>query len=542
MLNSAGSGSFSNVISALDWIVANKATYGIEAANLSLGADGCNNGTDLTSQAIQRAVAAGIVVAVAAGNAGPGTCTVGTPGAAPAALTVGAMADPGPGGFYLASFSSRGPTADGRIKPDVVAPGYSVTSVAANTTQRLRDLQRHEHGDAVRRRRLAADARREPVADAAADQGHDDVDRRGLGPAGPRHRLRRRPARRLRRAARDRRAARLDRRGGADAHVPQRLARPATGASTDITLNVTDTQYPIAATMIESSVTAATSSTPNFNLALLSPSGTQVASATTSSRQDALSYRPTTTGNYVLRISSASGSGPYFVDISAGTGAARSAASAAASSASAAASASSAPAAAASAAAAAPTTAAGAAPTLDSADGAAPGSASTLDVERTGLDTAASAITGYRAVSRLREPLAPRRRERRPDGLSRYAQSRSARPARRRLTIRYNVSRRRAAARQGGQLGTSGLADAASRTGDLLLQGRRRNAVGESGLLERALGDAGRAADYVRAVEAGRHDELVAGTNQMGIDWDASTDNVGVTGYDVYRGGVFVGT
>ena len=36
-----------------------------------------------------RAVEAGIVVAVAAGNAGPGTCTVGTPGAAPAALTVG---------------------------------------------------------------------------------------------------------------------------------------------------------------------------------------------------------------------------------------------------------------------------------------------------------------------------------------------------------------------------------------------------------------------------------------------------------------------
>ena len=90
--------------------------------------------------------------------------------------------------------------------------------------QRLRDLQRHEHGDAVRGRRLAADARREPVADAAADQGRDDLDRRGLGPAGRRSRLRRRPARRLRRAARDRRAARLDRRGGADAHVPQRLA------------------------------------------------------------------------------------------------------------------------------------------------------------------------------------------------------------------------------------------------------------------------------------------------------------------------------
>src|SRR4029078_2548929 len=44
------------------------------------------------------------------------------------------MTDLGPGGFYLASFSSRSLTTDGRIKPVVVAPGVSVTSVAADTT------------------------------------------------------------------------------------------------------------------------------------------------------------------------------------------------------------------------------------------------------------------------------------------------------------------------------------------------------------------------------------------------------------------------
>ena len=83
--------------------------------------------------------------------------------------------------------------------------------------------------------------------------------------------------------------------GSTGAAVPTHTFRSGslsgTGASTDITLDVTDTQYPIAATMIESSVTAATSSTPNFNLALLNPSGAQVASATTSNRQDALTYQ-----------------------------------------------------------------------------------------------------------------------------------------------------------------------------------------------------------------------------------------------------------
>ena len=165
-----------------------------------------------TSQAIQRAVNAGIVVAVAAGNAGPGTCTVGTPGAAPAALTVGAMTDLGPGGFYLASFSSRGPTADGRIKPDVVAPGVSVTSAAANTTSGYSIYSGTSMATPFVAGVVAADARREPVADAAADQGRHDLHRGGLGPAGRRRRLRRGPARRLRGAARGRRAARHDRR------------------------------------------------------------------------------------------------------------------------------------------------------------------------------------------------------------------------------------------------------------------------------------------------------------------------------------------
>ena len=78
------------------------------------------------------------LVLYAAGNAGPGAQTVGSPGTAKNILTVGASENNRPdidsdsdNPDSMASFSSRGPTADGRIKPDVVAPGTWILSVRA---------------------------------------------------------------------------------------------------------------------------------------------------------------------------------------------------------------------------------------------------------------------------------------------------------------------------------------------------------------------------------------------------------------------------
>lgn len=78
------------------------------------------------------------LVLYAAGNAGPGAQTVGSPGTAKNVLTVGASENNRPDQDdksddpnSMASFSSRGPTADGRIKPDVVAPGTWILSVRA---------------------------------------------------------------------------------------------------------------------------------------------------------------------------------------------------------------------------------------------------------------------------------------------------------------------------------------------------------------------------------------------------------------------------
>ena len=128
VLDASGSGSTSGVVAGINWVVANKDAYGIEAINPSLGGDPCVPSSTIERDAVDAAVAAGIVVAIAAGNDGPGRCTVSSPGDVESAITVGAMADVGVGGFFMADFSSRGRTDDGRIKPDIVAPGVRITS------------------------------------------------------------------------------------------------------------------------------------------------------------------------------------------------------------------------------------------------------------------------------------------------------------------------------------------------------------------------------------------------------------------------------
>jgi hypothetical protein len=63
----------------------------------------------------------------AAGNSGPGTGTVGSPSTAKSAVSVGATLR-GTSANSMASFSSCGPTTDGRIKPDITVPGSGIVS------------------------------------------------------------------------------------------------------------------------------------------------------------------------------------------------------------------------------------------------------------------------------------------------------------------------------------------------------------------------------------------------------------------------------
>lgn len=72
------------------------------------------------------------VLVISAGNlGGRGRATIGSPGAFKNGITVGALVTDSPD--EIARFSSRGPTADGRIKPDLIAPGDGVRSAQAGT-------------------------------------------------------------------------------------------------------------------------------------------------------------------------------------------------------------------------------------------------------------------------------------------------------------------------------------------------------------------------------------------------------------------------
>jgi subtilisin family serine protease len=122
---SGGSCSDSAIINGIDFGVA----QGADVESLSLGGPG-GDGTSAIAQECNWAVSQGVVVVVAAGNDGSACCTIGTPGDATNVITV-AASDKSDG---LASFSSRGPTTDDRIKPDITAPGVSIYAANDGTS------------------------------------------------------------------------------------------------------------------------------------------------------------------------------------------------------------------------------------------------------------------------------------------------------------------------------------------------------------------------------------------------------------------------
>ena len=133
VLNKYGSGSFSDIISGIQWAVEKKDELGIDVISMSLGGYQSQSfEDDPVAQAVESAVAQGVITCVAAGNSGPSGKTIGTPASAPHVITVGALDDKGTverDDDGVASFSSRGPTKyDNLAKPDVLTPGVRITA------------------------------------------------------------------------------------------------------------------------------------------------------------------------------------------------------------------------------------------------------------------------------------------------------------------------------------------------------------------------------------------------------------------------------
>ncbi len=122
VLDDSGSGDDSGILAGMEWAAA----QGASVVNLSLGGYDTPEVDPLEAEVDKLSAEKGILFAIAAGNDGPQS--IGSPGSADAALTVGAVDKKD----RLADFSSTGPrTGDGAIKPDVTAPGVDITAAAA---------------------------------------------------------------------------------------------------------------------------------------------------------------------------------------------------------------------------------------------------------------------------------------------------------------------------------------------------------------------------------------------------------------------------
>jgi serine protease AprX len=122
----------STVLQAMHWVSAYKDQFNIKVLNLSWGVTSTQDpAVDPLNYAVERLWQQGITVVVAAGNSGPTAGTITKPADDPMVVTVGAFNDgqnTDPSDDNVPGWSSRGPTAAGLVKPDVVASGRSLVA------------------------------------------------------------------------------------------------------------------------------------------------------------------------------------------------------------------------------------------------------------------------------------------------------------------------------------------------------------------------------------------------------------------------------
>jgi len=343
VLDARGSGSNSGVDAGVEWTILNKDLYGIDALNMSLGGSGSSDGTDSTSRIVNRAVAEGITAFVAGGNSGPGRFTTSSPAAAEHAVTVCAMSDPNDAdgtrvpGWGLASFSSRGPTADNRVKPDICAAGVDVMAADAGTGDGYVAFSGTSMATpfAAGVGALMLDANPAlapsgdpcPSGDTSTDCKDGVIDatmtipvKAGMaataeewGPAGKDidfgwGRLQAYDAMDW--------ASALTGTGGPSqpAHTFTQGSLSGTDDIAWYTIPVTSTDAPIAVTFVMTNYVNIFN--PDFDIFLYRPNGTEAQRSWGNTRQETLGFMPNVTGDWRLMVHSWEGSGPYWFDLS----------------------------------------------------------------------------------------------------------------------------------------------------------------------------------------------------------------------------------
>ena len=146
------------------------AELGAKVISMSLGGDDNADPDASERRVVRQLTERGILVVIAAGNSGSAAQTIGSPGSAADALTIGAINKAG----LVADFSSRGPTLLNLTKPDCVAPGVDILSGSTGFIALYRAV------DGIRFAAISGTSMATPAASGAIALAEEYARRRGL--------------------------------------------------------------------------------------------------------------------------------------------------------------------------------------------------------------------------------------------------------------------------------------------------------------------------------------------------------------------------
>lgn len=138
VLDLKGNGFASDVLAGLRWIREHRSQFNIRIINISVGSFSRRNMSENSAlvRGVNEAWDDGLVVVVAAGNMGPKSGTITTPGISRKVITVGCSDDyreVNVMGNRMVNYSGRGPTLSCICKPDLVAPGAAIFSCGSRS-------------------------------------------------------------------------------------------------------------------------------------------------------------------------------------------------------------------------------------------------------------------------------------------------------------------------------------------------------------------------------------------------------------------------